>query len=139
MASSVERVLAERKRHLEEEGWSPAHDDRYQHGELVRAAYSYLLMASDYFELDPSSSPPPHWPWNPEWWKPCSPERALEKAGSLILAELDRLARQAQRTTESPKKEAPTCQECFAEKVEIELGEFVCQTEGCGSHGVSEG
>lgn len=37
---------------------------------------------------------PELWPWDVRWWKPSpDPERNLVKAGALIAAELDRLAR----------------------------------------------
>lgn len=38
--------------------------------------------------------PPDGWPWAPEWWKPSNdPVANLVRAGALIAAELDRLAR----------------------------------------------
>ena len=37
------------------------------------------------------------WPWAAEWWKPGLRRRNLVKAGALILAELERLDRAAER------------------------------------------
>ncbi|GAG33310.1 unnamed protein product, partial [marine sediment metagenome] len=36
---------------------------------------------------------PEIWPWDPSWWKPTDERRNLEKAGALIVAELERLDR----------------------------------------------
>ena len=36
---------------------------------------------------------PVGFPWEPKWWKPKTPQRDLERAGALCLAELDRLKR----------------------------------------------
>ena len=67
--NGVERIAAERKRQIEEEGWADAHDRR------------------DLLEV--------LWPWDLKYWKP-SPDnriRKLEKAGALIAAEIDILLR----------------------------------------------
>ncbi|MFH7191305.1 hypothetical protein ACHWGL_30855, partial [Klebsiella pneumoniae] len=38
-------VLAERRRQVEAEGWSPEHDDAHGRGEIARAACSYAYEA----------------------------------------------------------------------------------------------
>ncbi|KVF22902.1 hypothetical protein WJ06_10105 [Burkholderia cepacia] len=82
-------VLAERHRQLEAEGWTPEHDDQYQHGSIAQAAGCYALHASGVYK----GMYPSVWPWMPKWWKPTTPRRDLVKAGALILAEIERLDR----------------------------------------------
>ena len=85
-------VLAERQRQVATEGWTPAHDDEYEHGELADAAGCYAL-SSELFDC--AGEPPRPWPWPDEWWKPTNRRRDLVKAGALILAEIERLDRAA--------------------------------------------
>lgn len=90
--SGIERIAAERQRQIDEEGWTPLHDDDHVGDELVRAgiAYAYTSLYGNSKTL-----PDPLWPWLPEWWKPSDDRiRNLEKAGALIAAEIDRLERQ---------------------------------------------
>ncbi len=92
-------VLAERQRHVEVEGWTPEHDDEHIHGELAAAAACYAYAAwyeQDIGGLD-TDTPPEHWPWDDEWWKPTTPRRDLVKAVALGLAEIERLDRAAAR------------------------------------------
>ena len=90
--SAASDVLAERKRQVTAEGWTPGHDDEYEHGELADAAGCYAL-SSELFDCD--GEPPIQWPWPDEWWKPTNRRRDLVKAGALILAEIERLDRMA--------------------------------------------
>jgi hypothetical protein len=92
--NGVERIAAERKRQIEEEGFTEKGDDLYDTGELARAAMCYCMEPGDYEDGD-EPCVPQEWPWEDKWWKP-SPEhriRELEKAGALIAAEIDRLIR----------------------------------------------
>lgn len=98
-------VLAERRRQIEVEGWTPEHDDEHDAGALALAAAAYALDAGD--KSHPCSQGarggevPPFWPWmhrsgrhrEARWWKPSTPRRNLVKAGALILAEIERLDR----------------------------------------------
>lgn len=94
-------VLAERRRQIEVEGWTPEHDDEHDAGELSSAASAYALAAAD--ELHPLSQGdgdyrsrwPDMWPWGHETWKPSDPRRMLVKAGALIIAEIERMDRTA--------------------------------------------
>lgn len=101
-----ECVRAERERQVSEEGCTPEHDDQYRHGELARAGAGYALRAAwddegvYVGELEPVSLRPAHWPWGSEWWKPTTPDRDLEKAAALIVAEMERRARAAQQGRE---------------------------------------
>lgn len=97
-------VLAERRRQVESEGWTPEHDDEHDEGELSLAAAGYAQSASDQIqcvakELDDSTleddgCPSPNFPhgWQ---FKAAPPRRMLVKAGALILAEIDRMDRAA--------------------------------------------
>lgn len=99
-SKAVQHVLAERRRQVEQEGWTPDHDDDvHNDGDLSSAASSYALAAAD--RLNPLSqgdgnytrgTPPSMWP--EDWtFKPADPRRMLVKAGALILAEIERLDR----------------------------------------------
>jgi len=94
------RIMAERTRQIEKEGWTAEHDDNeHDRGELVRAAVCYALgnepnaivgrdaVSINFVKL--------LWPWEWKWWKPALKNRIrnLEKAGALIAAEIDRLLR----------------------------------------------
>ena len=87
--SGIERIAYERQRPIHEEGWTAEHDDRYQCGELAKAAMAYADPCSPKVIGIPSDL----WPWKVEWWKPTSKIRDLVKAGALIAAEIDRLQR----------------------------------------------
>jgi hypothetical protein len=91
-------LLAERKRQVEKEGWTPSHDDAHDRGELAAAAGCYALGAClPTHEVDGPGSYviPSFWPWDGEWWKSSTRRRDLIKAGALILAEIERLDRAA--------------------------------------------
>lgn len=88
-------IEVERARQVAIEGYTPEHDDAHP-GEMCQAAESYCWAA----RLAESGAPilslpvPAEWPWEPEAWKPSTdPMANLVKAGALIAAELDRLAR----------------------------------------------
>lgn len=103
MRTGAQRIAYERKRQREEEGWTAAHDNGHDAGELARAAACYalpkdvreqaILGRSLWFVL---------WPWGGNSWKPGHLRRAgvearvheLTKAGAFIAAEIDRLQRE---------------------------------------------
>lgn len=85
----AERILSERRRQVSKEGWTPEHDSVHKDGQLTDAAIAYLMI--DW--IDERTSMLKYWPWEPEWFKPSSRIRDLEKAGALIAAEIDRLLR----------------------------------------------
>lgn len=106
-------VLAERRRHVEE-GWTPEHDDEHDNNEMAdaAAAYAYVsalsdrerahAMAGSLQEGAPRTSifqqTLAHlWPWDWSWWKPKDRRRDLVRAASLIIAEIERLDREAAR------------------------------------------
>ncbi|GHC19235.1 hypothetical protein [Aidingimonas halophila] len=95
-------VISERCRQVDDEGWSREHDDTHADGVLSLAASDYCFTAS----LQTRHGPHPHldnhapltWPWDVEWWKPSpEPRRNLVKAAALILAEIERIDRAAER------------------------------------------
>lgn len=89
-------VQAERRRQITAEGWTPEHDDKHNGGELADAAACYALWAGG---INPGNWRE-FWPWAPEWLKHSEPRRMLVKAGALILAEIERLDRAAERGKE---------------------------------------
>ncbi|MGE8450668.1 MAG: hypothetical protein ACN6OP_08675 [Pseudomonadales bacterium] len=86
-------VLAERQRQISAEGWMPAQDDQYTAGDMASAAACYAAQGR--YHYPEPGKPGPNWPWADEWWKPSTYRRNLEKAGALILAEIERLDRAA--------------------------------------------
>ncbi|MHC2481589.1 hypothetical protein [Rhizobium leguminosarum] len=97
-------IASERRRQVEVEGFSPAHDDMYNRGELVRAAVNYAAAASVGIYLSSTHdniNPPPfrnhgqavRWPWSYDRWKSTTPRRDLVKAAALLVAEIERLDR----------------------------------------------
>ncbi|AOJ69368.1 MULTISPECIES: hypothetical protein [Burkholderia] len=85
-------VLAERRRQVEAEGWTPKHDDAHSTGDMALAAACYAVADNENY---PPTEPPDLWPWDLDWWKPTDERRNLVKAGALILAEIERLDRAA--------------------------------------------
>lgn len=88
-SSAVSDVLAERRRQVTSEGYTPERDDRYTDGELGVAAACYIMA-----DVEPGADVPELWPWPAEYWKPTNLRRDLVKAGALILADIERLDRQ---------------------------------------------
>ncbi len=99
-AQAVHDVLAERRRQVEVEGWTPEHDDEHSESEMSLAAACYAMAAGGYAK----GQTPPIWPWALEGWKPSYGRRDLIKAGALILAEIERIDRLA--AAEAPNKES---------------------------------
>lgn len=92
LTAAARDVLAERRRQVEVEGFTPERDDQfYQDGVLAAAAGSYALHAHDR-RIDTT---PARWPWIHAWWKPGTPRQMLVKAGALILAAIEQIDRRA--------------------------------------------
>lgn len=91
LSTAARDVLAERRRQIEVEGFSPEHDRQHDLGDLPAAAACYALFAQRE-ALGLRRGEPDHaWPWSLGWWKPGDARSALVKAGALILAEIERL------------------------------------------------
>jgi hypothetical protein len=110
--NGVEMIAKERQRQIGTEGWQPFQDDRYENGELARAAACYALPPRWRDEMPVKEGPfgegwiscsiseaqfyipEIFWPWSPQDWRPSSDRvKELVRAGSLIAAEIDRLLR----------------------------------------------
>lgn len=100
-------IVHERLRQIEGEGYTPEHDDHHDGGEMALAAsaYAYAGIRSE----QSNRLPPSCWPWGFSDWKPGDRRSNLVKAGALILAELERLAREeaarAERAVSHGKRE----------------------------------
>jgi hypothetical protein len=105
--TGLELIAAERQRQVEQEGWTPEHDDAHETGDLALAAACYATPESRR-QYEDGAPLDPWWPWDDGWWKP-SPEnriRELVKAGALIAAEIDRLQRATRPTPEREDEDA---------------------------------
>ncbi|MDQ5902966.1 MAG: hypothetical protein QG672_553 [Pseudomonadota bacterium] len=100
-SQAVLDVAAERRRQIEAEGCTTQHDDANPAGVMSVAAGCYALSAGYALALaggDTSTCPAPEaFPWDDAWWKPTTSRRDLVKAAALILAEIERLDRMAER------------------------------------------
>lgn len=121
-------VLAERRRQVEAEGWTPEHDDKYPGGQLACAAIAYLMVG-----VNPNGARL-WWPWDAKFWKP-SPDtrRNLIKAGALLLADIEWLDRQRSKLAELAKQEpldGRVCSKVSAVTAESDdLTKFLEQTD----------
>ncbi|RPX05851.1 hypothetical protein IPC730_13995 [Pseudomonas aeruginosa] len=102
-------VLAERRRQVEAEGWTPEHDDEHADGQMAQAAGCYALHAGGIGTDWPDgrqNGAALFWPWDKDSWKPTTPRRDLVKACALALAEIERLDRAG--ISQSPQPGATT-------------------------------
>lgn len=92
MTKAAEDVLAERRRQIEREGWTPEHDDEHVSGEMALAASCYAVVGLT--DASPTEVPA-WWPrqWDSSWWRPRDNRRNLVRAAALLLAEIERLDR----------------------------------------------
>lgn len=96
--TGIELIAAERARQVEQEGWTPEHDDEHTNSELALAACYYAMPYAigvggvNGRTVEPLDMFPDTWTW--VWAKRSrDPIRNLVKAGALIAAEIDRLQR----------------------------------------------
>lgn len=97
MKTAIELISEERKRQVEQKGWTPEHDDGHINSEIAIAAAAYALPTEVFYpdgwywitERDDI------WPWVDSIFKPTPYDRIREltKAGALIVAEIERLQR----------------------------------------------
>lgn len=85
-------IRQERKRQIDDEGYSVAHDDLHTDGELARAAQAYLMVYNGSIYGQALAE----WPWDQDGFNPNDnqPVHDLIRAGALIAAEIDRLERE---------------------------------------------
>lgn len=91
--SGLSKIALERYGQIHREGYAPD-GDIGRSLELVKAAWCYIACAGSTAEFGEGLSVDElggQWPWAPEFYKPETPERALEKAGALIAAAIDAL------------------------------------------------
>ena len=114
----IKEIASERERQIVGEHWSEDHDDAHKCGELAMAAAMYASPRKDLVVIE---SQGPHgqvladpWPWHSryamtgvrgrDWYKPKTRRRDLVRAAALIVAEIERLEREEDRS-------APQCVE----------------------------
>lgn len=103
LTAAIRDVRAERRRQVEEEGWTAEHDDaEHSNGELAAAAACYanpmaVVIDGLGVEIIPpnSDTPPLGWPdpWDHEWYKPKGRRRDLVRSAALIIAEIELIDR----------------------------------------------
>ncbi len=86
----AQEALQERLRQVAKEGFTAAHDDDHDDGQMAAAAACYLLYSDAYPN---AGQPPEQWPWEAAWWKPKEYRRDLIRALALVIAEVERLDR----------------------------------------------
>ena len=89
-------VLAERRRQIEVEGWTPEHDDAHRTGGMAVAAACYAAWTLP--SRPASEVVHTLWPWTGwahTWFKPKETRHNLIRAAALLLAEIERLDRAA--------------------------------------------
>jgi hypothetical protein len=105
---TIREIAAERRRQVEKEGWTLAHDDLHDKGEMAEAAACYAILAAQKADRTPYDDRAGrvrwrrrnwainrHWRWAWDWWKPKTARQDLIRAGALIIAEIERLDRAA--------------------------------------------
>lgn len=100
----IEMIAEERRRQIEEEGWTAEHDEQHADGELAWAAVCYAAPRDVYKheEFNGVHSFRDPWPWR--YWDKREKHdriRQLVIAGALIAAELDRLDADAEEIRET--------------------------------------
>ena len=92
--TGAEQIAAERRRQIDEEGWTEDHDAGHDNESLALAAAVYATPA-DRRTFAFIDNAPAMWPWHTDDFKPTPNNRVRElvKAGALIAAEIDRLQR----------------------------------------------
>lgn len=89
LTQAVQDVLAERRRQIEVEGWTPKHDDEHGWGDLADAAACYI-SGSPYWSTRDKHQ---RWPWELAWWKPKDRRTNLVRSAALLMAEVERMDR----------------------------------------------
>ena len=92
--SALADVMTERRRQIQEENWTPDHDDAPTEGELSRAAACYAMGAVETMTgREPMTWDDDFlsalWPWDRSWWKSKTARKDLVRAAALLLAEMN--------------------------------------------------
>ncbi len=88
LTKAAQDVLAERKRQVEKEGWTPEHDEQHG-GALAEAAAAYALSGAFWNRHGKKRVKPFCWPWDDLWWKPTNARRDMVKAAALLHAAIE--------------------------------------------------
>ena len=92
-------AITERRRQIEDEGWSCDHDDEHSNGEMAWAAAAYTIGVPGLSGRVQDGKRFVPWPWDAKWWKPSDSRRNLVKAAALLIAEIERVDRAARKTS----------------------------------------
>ena len=92
----IMEIARERDRQIKVEGYSAARDDEYRNHQLPAAAASFIAYARGLQMLATST-----WPWPAKTWKPKAERDSLVKAAALLIAEIERRDREAEKTARS--------------------------------------
>lgn len=98
MTKAAADVLAERRRQIEVEGWTPDHDDQHGDNSMSIAAACYALADIPALEVQ-TLKLRDLWLWTgwaASWFKPKTRRSNLVRATALLLAEIERLDRRPQ-------------------------------------------
>lgn len=95
LSKAAQDVIAERRRQIKVEGWTPEHDDEHFNGEMATAAACYAIGQIITIKGSVARRTPDWslWPWNMKWWKPKDRRRDLVRAAALLIAEIERIDR----------------------------------------------
>jgi hypothetical protein len=100
LVHAIVAVIKERQRQVDVEGYTAAHDDEHDGGDLAAAGSCYMLNAA--CVLHPMNGTPMEfetaknlagWPWEEKHWKPKDPHTDLVRGVALGIAEIMRLDR----------------------------------------------
>ncbi len=97
MSRAMQDVQAERERQQVHEFWTLEHDDQHSPGELALAACCYVLADPGDGQSSLAPVVPVAWPWSMAYWKPKDKRRNLVRAAALLVAEIERMDRAAER------------------------------------------
>lgn len=94
---ALQDIAIERRRQVEDEGFSTDRDDCYGCGELALAGAAYAAYGSAQADgsITIGTRALDLWPWRSAWWKPKDRRSNLVRAGALIVAEIERIDRAA--------------------------------------------
>lgn len=84
----IDAIAAEREKQIKQ--WTDERDDDLKGGQLARAAICYASTVT-------KQMLPGMWPFDGTAWHPEDPRKNLVKAGALIVAEIERLDRAAEK------------------------------------------
>jgi len=96
---AISDVLSERERQISVEGWTPEHDDQHNDSSMSIAAACYALADIPALEVQ-TVKLRDLWcwtGWGPSWFKPKDRRRNLVRAAALLIAQIERLDRDAAR------------------------------------------